>query len=261
MSDVYTFREGATPLLISVPHDGWQIPTDILQYMTGIGRGIPDTDWHVSRLYEFADDLGAGMIVANFSRYVVDLNRPADDGAPYAGQLSTGVCPARTFAGHEIYYEQSPIDCGARIERYWRPYHDQLESALAAIKERFGYALLWDAHSIASRVPQLFDDELPVLNLGTFDRRSCAGRLEHAVMAAAQDSPYDAVLNARFKGGYITRHYGCPAANVHAIQLELAQRAYMDERTLQYDEQKALRLKQTLAVLLAAFLGAAREQM
>jgi N-formylglutamate deformylase len=258
VSDVYSFREGRIPLLVSVPHDGWQIPADILPDMTGTGRGIPDTDWHVSKLYEFASDLGAAMIVANYSRYVVDLNRPADDAALYEGQIATGICPSRTFAGHEIYFEGTAIDIGARIERYWRPYHDKLDAALAEIKEEFGYALLWDAHSIPSRVPRLFDGELPVLNLGTWNQRSCDLSLENAVMAAAQASPYEAVLNARFKGGYITRHYGRPAAHVHAIQLELAQRAYMNEKSLEYDQEKAFPLIQTLTNLLRAFQEAAR---
>jgi N-formylglutamate amidohydrolase len=162
------------------------------------------------------------------------------------------------FAGHEIYFEGTAIDIGARVERYWRPYHDKLDAALAEIKEEFGYALLWDAHSIPSRVPRLFDGELPVLNLGTWNQRSCDLSLENAVMAAAQASPYEAVLNARFKGGYITRHYGRPAAHVHAIQLELAQRAYMNEKSLEYDQEKAFPLIQTLTNLLRAFQEAAR---
>jgi N-formylglutamate amidohydrolase len=243
--------------MVSVPHDGWQIPSDILQHMTGAGRGIPDTDWHVSELYGFARDMGASMIVANYSRYVVDLNRPPDDAPMYAGQLATGLCPTQTFAGDDIYFEDADIDIDRRKRTYWQPYHDGVAEALAALREEHGYALLWDAHSIPSQVPSLFEGELPVLNLGTWDDRSCDSRIADAVMAAATSSPYDAVYNGRFKGGYITRNYGHPAEGVHAIQLELAQRAYMDERKLDFDRHRAADLQAILAVLLEVFMEAA----
>ena len=253
VSDVYQFHAGDSPLLVSVPHDGWTIPSAIVQNMTGEARGIPDTDWHVSKLYDFVRDRGASLLSANFSRYVIDLNRPTDDAVMYEGQLSSGLCPRQTFAGSDIYAEEIEIATQLRIERFWQPYHDKLGATLSALRERHGYALLWDAHSIPSEVPALFDGQLPILNVGTWDGRSCDSAIEDAVMAAATASPYDAVLNARFKGGFITRHYGNPAEDVHAMQLELAQRAYMSERTLEYQEGKAAKLRDTLARLLDSF--------
>ncbi len=257
MTDVFSFHQGNTPLLVSVPHDGWQLPPDIVQTMSEIGRGIPDTDWHVAQLYEFARDRGASMIVANYSRYVVDLNRPADDAAMYEGELATGLCPTLTFAGDDIHRDQPVIDTRARVTTYWNPYHDRLAEALSELRQRHGYALLWDAHSINSRVPQLFEGELAVLNVGTWGGRSCKASLARAVMSVANRSDYDAVLDGRFKGGHITRHYGDPDADVHAIQLELAQRAYMHERTLEYDRNKAAQLRDTLELMLDAYLRAA----
>ena len=196
MTDVFSFHDGDTPLLVSVPHDGWQLPPDIVQTMSEIGRGIPDTDWHVAQLYEFARDRGASMIVANFSRYVVDLNRPADDTAMYEGELATGLCPIRTFAGDDIYRDQPTIDTGARVATYWRPYHERIAEALSELRKRHGVALLWDAHSITSRVPRLFDGELAVLSL----------RLS-AVTIAAFHQVFDATgvspAEATFKGKQI----------------------------------------------------------
>ena len=258
MSEVFRFHEGDTPLLVSVPHDGWQIPSALVQHMTGAARGIPDTDWHVSQLYEFVREHGHSMLVANFSRYVIDLNRPADDAVLYEGQLATGLCPTRTFAGDEIYAEELEIATELRVRRFWRPYHDKLAATLAELRERHGYALLWDAHSIKSVVPSLFAGELPVLNVGTWDGESCAQEIAAAVVEEAEASPYDVVVNARFKGGYITRHYGDPDNGAHAIQLELAQRAYMDETTLEYDRDKAARLRDTLGRLLDRYKEAAR---
>ena len=201
MIDIYNFHEGGAPLLISVPHDGIHLPPDIRERMTPRGAALPDTDWHVAELYGFARELGANMLVANYSRYVVDLNRPPDDATLYEGQVATGLCPVQTFAGEAIYGPE-PVDMQevrTRIESFWRPYHDRIEATLAALLEKHGYALLWDAHSIASTVPRLFDGELPALNIGTNGGRSCSPGIESAVTAVAAKSEYSHVLNGRFQ--------------------------------------------------------------
>lgn len=256
MSDVYRFVAGDSPLLISVPHDGRLIPDEQRARMTEAGLAIPDTDWHVAQLYGFAAEFGASLLVARYSRYVVDLNRPPDDGAMYPGQVATGLCPRYTFAGEPLYRDDAPVapsEVADRIERYWRPYHERLAAALDELRSRHGCAFLWDAHSIPSRVPRLFDGELPVLNLGNFDGHSCDHAIAQELAEIASASEYESVLNGRFKGGYITRHYGAPASGVQAMQLELAQRAYMDEATLEFDPPRAERLRGTLHRLLTAF--------
>ena len=263
MSDAFDFAEGTSPLLISVPHDGRLIPEPQRARMTPAGLAIPDTDWHVAELYSFARDLGASMLVARYSRYVVDLNRPPDDGTLYAGQVATGLCPRYTFAGEPLYRDDAPVtaaEIAERVQRYWCPYHERLRLALDEIRQRHGYALLWDAHSIPSRVPRLFDGELPVLNLGSYDDKSCDPELTQAVYQVAAASPYESVLNGRFKGGYITRHYGAPDAGVQALQLELAQRAYMDEASREYRQDLAERLRQTLREMLGVYTGATAVQ-
>ena len=258
MSDVFAFSAGDTPLLISVPHDGRLIPAEQRARMTESGLAIPDTDWHVAELYDFARGLGASMLVARYSRYVVDLNRPPDDGVMYAGQVATGLCPQYTFAGAPLYCDDAPVaapEVRDRVDHYWRAYHERLGIALEELRARHGQALLWDAHSIPSRVPRLFDGELPVLNLGTFDDRSCDPQISAALYRVATDSPYEAVLNGRFKGGYITRHYGAPDRGVQAVQLELAQRAYMDEHSRAYDVGRASQIGDSLRRLLETFLA------
>lgn len=257
MAAGFTFRSGNVPLLISVPHDGRRVPDDIAAQMTEAGQALPDTDWHVARLYEFATELGAATIIADYSRYVVDLNRPADDAALYEGRLATGLCPTQTFAGLDIYKGAVTIDIQQRVRDYWQPYHDKIQTTLGALRAEHGYALLWDAHSIASQVPSLFDGELRVLNIGTWDGRSCGRPVADAAADIADTSPYDAVLNGRFKGGYITRHYGQPEQGIHALQLELAQRAYMDEATTRYATTKASQLRDTLKAMLSAILETA----
>lgn len=263
MSDVFAFHAGDTPLLISVPHDGRRLPDEQRARMTREGCVLPDTDWHVAELYAFARDMGASMIVAAWSRYVVDLNRPSSDTALYEGQVATGLCPQYTFAGEPLYVNDEPVDAqevSDRVERYWQPYHERLAVAVDEIRARHGCALLWDAHSIASSVPRLFDGELPILNIGTFDDQSCDPQISREIARTAEASPYDAVVNGRFKGGYITRHYGNPEANVHAVQLELSQRAYMDESSHEYDPGRAEELRGTLRELLGTFLRTAAVQ-
>lgn len=263
MSDVFGFYEGNLPLLVSVPHDGRELPDEQRERMTEAGLGLPDTDWHVAELYNFAREMGASMIVARYSRYVVDLNRPASDAAMYEGQVATGLCPQHTFAGEPLYQHDAaipPDEIAARVDRYWRPYHGQIMTTLSAMRSRHGHALLWDAHSIASRVPRLFDGELPILNLGTFDDKSCDPRISRTLLHSAEASAYDSVLNGRFKGGYITRHYGDPAGNVHAVQLELAQRSYMNEVSHDIDDDLANSLRGALRQLLDAFVAGATVQ-
>jgi N-formylglutamate amidohydrolase len=260
MTEVFDFHEGSSSLLVSIPHDGRLLAPGQAGRMTDAGLTLPDTDWHVRELYSFAADLGASIIAANFSRYVVDLNRPSSDEALYRNQLATGLCPQKTFAGQDIYLDGESIDREereARIVAYWRPYHDKISETLDKIRERCGYALLWDAHSIAGEVPSLFDGMLPDLNIGTNGDQSCAADIRAAVAAAANASPYSWVANGRFRGGYITRNYGAPGDGIHAMQLELTQHNYMHEKKLSYDAGRAARLAETIRNLLQAYQDAA----
>lgn len=256
MSDVFDFREGSSPLLVSIPHDGRTLLPGQAECMTDAGRALPDTDWHVRELYSFVEDLGASVIAANYSRYVIDLNRPPSDASLYENQLATGLCPRQTFAGQDIYLDGEAVSSReqeTRVQAYWQPYHDRIFETLNQLKDQFGYALLWDAHSIAGEVPLLFDGVLPGLNIGTDGGASCATEITAAVAAAAQASPYSSVTNGRFRGGHITRSYGAPEDGVHAMQLELTQQNYMDQKNLSYDAERAVGLVDTIKSMLHAF--------
>ncbi len=228
---LFNLTRGQAPILVSFPHSGTYLPPDIAARMTGIARTVPDTDWHVPRLYAFLDAMGASRIEATHSRYVVDLNRPPDDKELYAGQKKTGLVPVDTFRGEPLYVEgqePGPDEIIAR-RSFWQPYHDALATELSRLKAIHGSVILWDAHSIECELPSLFEGRLPDLNLGTYDGKSCDTDIADAAFAAAKASGLSAVLNGRFKGGYITRHYGTPKKGVHAIQLEMAQAIYMDQ--------------------------------
>lgn len=264
MSDALRFTQGQVPLLISMPHPGTRLTPVIERAMVPEGHALPDTDWHIPRLYEMASELGASCLEATYSRYVIDLNRPDDDVPLYSG-ATTGLFTEVLFDGSPLFQEGQVPDATARqqaLEGIWRPYHLALKQELARLRDTFGYALLWDAHSICSRVPRLFDGQLPDLNFGTFDGASCdpelASRLQ-SVVADQQGLTY--VFNGRFKGGYITRHYGAPDQHIHAVQLELAQRTYMDEAPpFGYRQDLAQPTQAVLQRLLEATLAWGRER-
>lgn len=255
---VLELHPGSIPLLISLPHDGTAIPEDIAAHMHDSARRVPDTDWHVATLYDFARELGASILVPRYSRYVIDLNRPPDGGALYPGRTETGLCPLIGFSGEPLYrdgHDPGADEVERRRQRYWQPYHDALQGELARLRQAHGRALLWEGHSIRSEVPMLFDGRLPDLNIGTADGASCRSDVLARITAVlAQQSHYSWVANGRFKGGYITRHYGRPDAAVDAVQLELAQITYMDERSQRYDAVRAGRLQQLLGRLLQVAL-------
>ena len=257
--DHYHLHQGTAPLLVSLPHDGTALPEAIAARLTDAARRVPDTDWHVSRLYGFARDLGASILVPHWSRYVVDLNRPPDDASLYPGQNTTGLCPVVQFSGAPVYREGMQPDAAeiaARVRDYWRPYHDTLDAELARIRGEHGRAVLWEGHSIRGTLPFLFDGALPDLNLGTAAGTSCRPQLQLRLAAVlAGQGGYSHVVNGRFKGGYITRHYGDPETGVDAVQLELAQRTYMDEESFEYLPQRAGELQVVLRRLLQAVLG------
>ena len=263
MSPIYTFHPGTLPLLISIPHAGTEVPREILRRFTSSAQMLPDTDWHVDELYAFARALGASVLVANYSRYVVDLNRSPDSAPLYSNDPTSPVCPGLTFRGDPIYMsgdEPDHAEVAARIEQYWRPYHDRLEQELTRLRGEHPVAALWDAHSVASELPGLFAGVLPEFNLGTRDDASCPREIAEALLdLITRDGKYGAVLNGRFKGGYITARYGQPSKGIYAVQLELAQRLYMDENAhLNWHETRAHSAAQIIEKLLRQYLELGR---
>ena len=275
MSDeIFHLTRGGGPLVVSAPHAGVALPSEVAAQLTPAALLSGDTDWHLRELYApLCARLDATLLTARLSRYAVDLNRPESDESLYPGQRTTGLCPRESFEGEPLYPhggEVSPTEKARRVEAYWRPYHRALRHALDTAVARHGWALLWEAHSIRSEVPLLFEGLLPDLNMGTNAGRSCApevrGRVEELLAAHPAARGYTWVMDGRFKGGHITRSYGRPAEGVHAVQLELSQRAYLrDERAPlrgarpEWDEEAAAGARALIGDLLEAALGGARE--
>ena len=244
----------SVPLIVNVPHSGTYLPPSIGQTLSAAGLKVPDTDWHVEKLYDFVPSLGATLMVATHSRIVVDLNRDPSGDALYPGASNTEICPTATFANEPIYrpgLAPGGAEIAQRVAQYWRPYHYQLAMEIERIKSRHGICILLDAHSIVSEAPRFFDGYLPDLNLGTADEKSCDESLAQSAFAVLKHAEgFTAVHNGRFKGGFITRDYGVPGDEIHALQLEVGQRCYMDESAPHfYDASRAAPLKAVLIAL------------
>ena len=257
---VFSLHQGSLPLLISIPHAGTRIPDDIAATMTPAAARTDDCDWHLDRLYAFARRLGASILMPVYARYVIDLNRPPDGANLYPGQDTTGLLPVDTFDKEPLYREghlPDDAETARRRDAYWKPYHEAIERELAALKAKHGKVLLWEAHSIHSHVPRFFEGRLPDFNFGTSNGASAAPGLadELAGMVTAHGG-YTSVANGRFKGGYITRHYGQPEKGVHAVQLELTQITYMqEEMPYSYDEKRAAQVEPLLETLVKAAMA------
>ncbi len=247
--------EGDSPVILAMPHTGLEMPGDIASALNGTGMALGDTDWHVDRLYEGLLP-SATTVRATFHRYVIDANRDPSGASLYPGQNTTGLCPLTDFDGRPIWCEgrePDAEDVERRRRLFHAPYHLALAAQIERIRARRGVVVLYDCHSIRSRIPFLFQGVLPDFNIGDNSGASCASAVTEAVhrtCAGAKD--YSSLLNGRFKGGWTTRHYGQPAGGVHAIQMELAQAAYLTSEAppFAYSETRAARLRPILAAVL-----------
>lgn len=262
-------HRGEAPLIVSMPHTGTDLPPDVLTQVRDPWLARKDADWHIERLYAFAVELGATLVRTDVSRTVIDVNRDPSGVSLYPGQVTTGLCPFETFDDERFY---NSVPDAREIERrrglYFDPYHHALRTEIERLRGTHRSVVLYEAHSIRSHVPRLFDGKLPVLNIGDNEGQTCAPELTRTVEAIARASGYPHVTNGRFKGGWTTRHYGQPGRGVHAIQMELAMRGYLDEPArftpetwpASYDPGRAAPLQATLRAILQSCIAFAEEQ-
>lgn len=263
-------RQGTAPLIVSFPHTGFDLPPELANSFVSPWLATRDADWWINQLYDFAHDLGATTVRTRMSRSVIDVNRDPSGASLYPGQFTTGLCPTQTFDGDPLYPaggEPGEAEVARRRETYFQPYHAALGEEIGRLRGLHERIVIYDAHSIRSVVPSLFEGELPNLNIGTNGDLSCAPALTRAVEAASDAESFSRVTNGRFKGGWITRHYGQPERGVHAVQMELACRGYMDDPAetptpgvwpAPYRPNQAAPLRRVLSDVLTACLTFAR---
>lgn len=256
-----TVTQGNSPLILAFPHAGTHVPKDIGSYLNAEGSRLRDTDWHIARLYEgiVADTT---MVRARYHRYCIDLNRPPSQENLYPGLNSTDLVPLTDFDGHPIWQQNTMPDAtevSRRITNIHTPYHTALQAEIDRVRRIHGVAILYDCHSIRSRIPYLFDGQLPDLNIGTNSGISCDARLTAAIADHCISSGYSYVVNGRFKGGWTTRHYGRSIEHVHAVQMEMAQHLYLtaEKAPFIYDKTKAEKLRPLLTHILESLIALA----
>ncbi len=248
---------GRVPILLSVPHCGVEFPEEIkLEYKQELIRAPDDTDWFVHQLYEFASEMGITMIHAVYSRWVIDLNRDPQSKPLYNdGRIITAPCPTTNFVGESIYIDERAIvveeEVRRRVENYYNPYHYKLQELLTELKATFGKVLLWDCHSIRGHVPTIHKEKFPDLILGDADGTSASPGLIEAAINGLETGSYSFSHNHPFKGGYITRHFGRPTENQHALQLEITKTKYMDDAEKKYDSTRANKMRKVLQTTLS----------
>ena len=252
-----------SPLILTFPHGGNDIPGDLIPAFRSRWWATRDADWHIRALYEGIAD--ATMIWTDVSRSVIDCNRDPSGASLYPGQATTGLCPTETFDGDPLYRDGESPDIGTRRKSWFTPYHAAIDQEIARLRALHERVVLYDCHSIRSQVPRLFEGQLPELNVGTDNGATCDPKLSDAVIGECGGRSH--VLNGRFRGGWTTRHYGNPDQGVHAIQMEIAMRAYLREPNgaieeanwpPRYDPDFAAPLRADLALILSAALAFAK---
>jgi N-formylglutamate deformylase len=257
----FTLSRGESPLILSMPHPGTGLPSEVAAGLNEMGLRLEDTDWHMREVYRPIEErFQPTVIEATLSRFVIDLNRDPSGVSLYPGQATTELVPTTTFDGAPIWATlPGPEEIARRRELYFEPYHAALSEEIARIREKHGFCVLWDCHSIKSEIPRLFDGRLPMLNLGTNNGAACGPGLQAAAERAMAASGLTHVTNGRFKGGWITRHHGRPGDGVHALQMEMGLNAYLaaEEPPWAFSPGVARPLQEALANTIAATLAAA----
>lgn len=239
------------PIIVSSPHSGTVFPDDLIEYYDqDLIQAPEDTDWFVHQLYDFVTEMGITMITAKYSRWVIDLNRDPNSQPLYNdGRIITELCPTKTFNGQPLYvdgYQIKKEEIDRRLEKYYWPYYQQIQKVLDQLKEEFGYVIFWDAHSIRQYVKTIQTDQFPDLILGDNDGKATINSLSGAVLEQLKRSGHQTNYNSPFKGGHLTRYFGKPELNQHALQLEMTKVNYMNDEELEYHPNRAGRMRETL---------------
>lgn len=249
------------PLVISSPHSGTFFPKEVKdQFNQKLIEAPDDTDWFIHQLYDFASEMGMTLIAATVSRWVIDLNRNPESAPLYNdGRILTGLCPAQNFRGDDLYLDKAPdeSEVNRRLKNYYWPYYKRIQALLDELKAQFGYALLWEAHSIRNHVPLIQQEPFPDLILGDNDGQSCNTNFSRVVLDQLVKRGHKITYNTPFKGGHLTRYFGQPDKHQHAFQLEMTKLNYMDDTQKTYSPRRANRIRESLNLVFKELLSAA----
>ena len=248
------------PFILSIPHSGTSIPKEKVDFFNQNQlKDMDDTDWFLDKLYDFAPKMGITTIIANYHRWLVDLNRDPNNQPLYNdGRIITSICTKTNFNGDNIYKDSYQLDkkeISSRIESYFSPYHDFLNSLIVKFLKTHSKVIVWDGHSIKRFVPTINSNSFPDLIIGNNDHQSCDKELTKIAFDNLKKSNYQVQINQPFKGGYITRNHGNPNEGVNSIQLEMSKDLYMSKNETKYDETKAYEIRKLLKATFKELIG------
>lgn len=257
---IYKAKGPVVPIILSVPHAGTKFPKTLKnKYNKRLQQQVDDTDWFVDKLYGFVQNMGITIIKAKYSRWVIDLNRDPKSAPLYNdGRIITGLTPTTDFFGNTLYKKKKFVpdnnEINRRLKTYYWPYYKKVGSLLEERKAEFGSALLWDAHSIRAYVSTIRKEKFPDLILGNNDGTTADLKLTNTAIKGLNSGDYQVNVNSPFKGGHITRYFGKPQHNIHALQLEMNKILYMDDRELNFNEDRANKMRSVLKTTLEGLI-------
>lgn len=241
------------PLLFAVPHSGRDYPDDMRRRTR-----LPETilrsseDAYVDQFFDFAPEAGAPLLIATIARAYVDLNRAGDEldtqmfealpenldvkpRATHRVKAGLGVIPKRVNHMTQIYDQRLPAEAILqRLDKYYHPYHQTLQSALQRLRNQFGWALLVDCHSMPSPEPVLgFKRPWPDIIIGDAWGEACNSSLTGRVETLLRKNSFSVRRNVPYAGGFSTLNYGQPANNIHALQIEINRALYLNEKDIE----------------------------
>ncbi len=258
-------KQPIVPIILSVPHCGTDFPDEIRNdYVPEMMAAPDDTDWFVHQLYNFATELGITIIHAKYSRWAIDLNRDPESAPLYDdGRIITGLTTTTDFFGKSIYISDDRIPDQKEVERrlteYYWPYYNKIQDLLDERLATFGKALLWDAHSIRHFVPTIRKEIFPDMILGNNDETTAHPELIETALHGLTSGKFGVNHNTPFKGGHITRYFGKPEQNIHALQLEMNKILYMDDEERNFHEERANEMRAVLKPTFEALIHKLQE--
>jgi N-formylglutamate deformylase len=263
---VHQPRAKKTPVIVEVPHAGLTVDPESMATLVAPAQSIGrDADLFVDELYAEAPDVGATLLVSHVSRYVCDLNRAETDVDPLTVEGGTarsaphGVVWRVTTDNRPALLRPLPFaELERRLVRIYRPYHQTLSELIEQRVQEFGYAILLCGHSMPSRGREGHIDpgrERADVVPGSRGRTTCAEAVLRLVDRQAAAFHFSVAHDEPYRGGFSTTNYGRPRERVHAIQIELARRLYMDEQALTKKAREFENLKNFCRTLTEALGG------
>lgn len=245
--------EGQSPLVLCLPHSGTDVPKAVYNRLNATGKLQADLAWRLERVFDFHKELDATVLRSNVSRFVIDLDRDPKTPVSAAMDPARALCPATTLDGKRVYQEgeePGPTEAEQRFLLFYAPFHKALHQQIDRLLRKHRKVILVNCQSMRSHIKGVTDEDLPLVNIGSEEGRSCDPDLRNVLVGSFRGQEgYTVSVDRYTKGGFITHSFARPEMGVHAVTLLLAQRAYLRHESPPFEPDK-VRMAALKAVLL-----------